>query len=41
MYHGSPNAFDVFRENKPIFISANANEAQTFARRFGVTSDGI
>jgi hypothetical protein len=41
MYHGSPNEFDVFRENKPIFISADANEAQTFAKRFGVTSEGI
>ncbi len=31
MYHGSPNEFSIFSENKPIFISPNPNDAEFFA----------
>jgi hypothetical protein len=31
MYHGSPNEFSIFSENKPIFISPNSNDAEFFA----------
>ena len=30
MYHGSPSDFSVFRENKPIFVRPNAEEAYGF-----------
>ena len=32
MYHASPKSFNVFRENKPIFISPNPKEAEFFGR---------
>jgi hypothetical protein len=32
MFHASPSEFDVFRENKPIFISPSASEAEFFGR---------
>ena len=34
MYHASPVDFFAFRENKPIFISPSASDAEYFGRRF-------
>jgi hypothetical protein len=31
MYHGSPNEFSIFSENRPIFISPNSDDAGFFA----------
>lgn len=33
MYHGSPDIFTQFRENKPIFVSPSAKEAQRYGSR--------
>ena len=33
MYHASPNDFNVFRENKPIFVSPSAAEAEYYGKR--------
>jgi hypothetical protein len=33
MYHASPNEFDMFRENKPIFVSPSAAEAEYYGKR--------
>lgn len=33
MYHASPEDFDVFRENKPIFVSPNPKEAEYYGKR--------
>ena len=33
MYHASPNEFDIFRENKPIFVSPSAKEAEYYGKR--------
>ena len=33
MYHASPEDFNTFRENKPIFISPDASSAESFAER--------
>ena len=32
MYHASPNIFNVFRENKPIFISPDPKDAEFFGK---------
>lgn len=32
MFHASPSEFNVFRENKPIFISPSASEAEFFGK---------
>ena len=32
MYHASPNIFNSFRENKPIFISPDAKDAEFFGK---------
>ena len=39
-YHGSPNEFSIFSENKPIFVSTNPNDAEFFAalKRLGRAS---
>ena len=31
MYHGSPNEFSIFSENRPIFVSAVPDDAEFFA----------
>jgi len=31
MYHGSPNEFSIFSENKPIFVSSIPDDAEFFA----------
>jgi hypothetical protein len=33
MFHGSPDIFTQFRENKPIFVSPSAEEAQRYGSR--------
>ena len=33
MFHASPNDFSVFRENKPIFVSPSAAEAEYYGKR--------
>ena len=33
MFHGSPDIFTQFRENKPIFVSPSAAEAEYFGKR--------
>lgn len=34
MYHASPKDFFAFRENRPIFVSPSASDAEYYGRRF-------